>query len=99
MMGSCLEPPKLEEAAREAMPTFPADVEALMNELNPEQMQVFKKVFAKLIGGKSDGKNDDDGKNNDVGKPLLLMLHGEAGSGKTYLYGKICKAAEMMVGI
>jgi chromosomal replication initiation ATPase DnaA len=100
MMGQCLEPPKPEEEEKEqpTMPTFPAEVQELIDDLNAEQMQVFKMVFSHLLAAPEAKNCPENGGGGDEKKDqFLLMLHGEAGSGKTHLYKKICKAAEIMV--
>jgi hypothetical protein len=83
MMGQCLESMGDEEHEPNLHP-FTDEVQTIIAGLNGEQMSIFKMVFAKL-------RNEDDH------GQLLLMVHGEAGTGKSHLYKSICKASKIMV--
>jgi hypothetical protein len=64
-------------------------IDLIKSELNPEQNAVFTFLMKLLEPEKVEGEE----------KQRLVMLHGEAGTGKTFLYQKLKDACEKLVRI
>lgn len=90
MMGQCFEPQAINAIPIDGLPI---QLQALAIQLNTCQQKVFTMVFSNLLLPSA----ENDGTGQQQQKQQLLMVHGEAGSGKTFLYNKICEGANILV--
>lgn len=92
MMGQCFEPPTLPAEIEH----LPPSIQDLADQLNQGKKRIFAMIFANLR--LADNEQNGGGGQQQMQQQQLLMIHGEAGSGKTFLYNKICEAANILVG-
>lgn len=104
MMGQCVGLPAL---PLDDFPdgNLPARIQQIAEELNTGQRRVFSMIMANLLtpaaAVAANGQNGEDQESQIQPanqQQLLLMLHGEAGTGKSFLYNKICDALNILVG-
>jgi hypothetical protein len=65
------------------------EIDLIQKGLNDEQKAVFNFLLQQLEPEKEEGEM----------KQRLVMLHGEAGTGKTFVYQKLKDACEKLVGL
>lgn len=100
MMGNCVGLPAL---PLDDVPigNLPPRIHQIAAELNAGQRRVFDMILANLLALNPDAlandQNDEAQLQEQQIHQLLLMIHGEAGSGKTFLYNKIWEATKILV--